>query len=116
MNMLTYQNCCKISAIVIFFVSQFSSTNLLGQGEFKTKWFFPSSSTQINFKAEAVDSVDYFWTTAPSGKNGKGRFMMNTSGDIQLNGLDITAGDTLQLDIAPINLRHFYFKSTEDAS
>ena len=83
--------------------------------DFITQWTFPSATTQIRFNALTEGgAVNYTWTASPSGNSGVGTFTRVTAGAVTLSGLNIVAGDTVVLSMAPQNLRRFYINSGAD--
>ena len=88
--------------IVAFAHSTFSQ-------DFITQWSFPDATTQIQFNALTTDTVHYTWSTSPSGNSGNGSFIQTTADTVILIGLNIMAGDTVTLSMAPENLGRFYF-------
>jgi surface protein len=85
------------------------SSSLQSQGEFITKWSnFNTATTKLNFNVLTTDSVSYKWSTKPSNKSGSGKFSSTSPSYITLNGLLISAGDSVTLTMTPNNLSRFY--------
>jgi surface protein len=105
MNFQNLQNRFKVTLFACITILM-TSSSLLSQGEFITKWAnFNAATTQIKFDALTTDSVSYTWYTQTFNKSGSGKFSQTVAGTVILYGLNIAADENLILNISPINLK-----------
>ena len=97
-------------------ISQTLSIGGTGCQPFITKWDFTSAATTLSFNALTNGSVDYIWSCSPSGNSGSGSFNKVVPSPVILTGLNIPAGNTLTLTMAPANLKRFYIYNGDDKS
>lgn len=92
----------------LFLFSLFAFTQFYAiSQDFITKWELPAGSGNISFFLErGPTGVDYTWETIPAGANGSGNF---PEGDGQVELVNLPLGSTIRLNLAPQNLKHFYY-------
>jgi len=83
--------------------------------DFITEWVFDEPDTELTINAQANGSVDYTWSTSPSGNSGSGNFTMTSPDAVTLSNLEIETGDVLTLEMAPQNLQRFYMGFNSDS-
>ncbi|MCA1764295.1 MAG: BspA family leucine-rich repeat surface protein [Flavobacteriales bacterium] len=102
---------CAISLGLVLFIAPVA----LGQN-FITEWVFDEPDTELTINAQTDGSVDYTWSTSPSGNSGSGNFNMTSPDGVTLSNLEIETGDVLTLEMAPQNLQRFYMGFNSDSS
>ena len=81
--------------------------------DFIVEWTFSSGRNSVFFGAETAGPVNYTWTAMPSGNTGTGSFSAN--GAVTLTGINVPAGNTLTVSLAPANLRRFHHEDYWDS-
>jgi hypothetical protein len=75
--------------------------------EFSTRWYFQNSSTELQIAVQTDGVANFSWNAYPSGNSGNGTINNASFTLTSLPGINIAAGDTVDLYIEGQNLRRF---------